>query len=204
MKAHSLGGAMVLAYEFKLYRVQNGMSPEDLADELGLDVTTVRHIESCSIKASILTQERFRTLLLDDDIGHPGPDEFIKLVETSPADMFLFDPDDKLIATSQLHKEARKFDWKDIRYRSRFDLEPESTLRLCEEAGALGASYTRLATFDQVYRRGPDKVNNSGEDIWGRLVSRPLILESEQVWRIVSGVILPHSSDLKPTVRKID
>ncbi len=204
MRAHSLGGAMVLAYEFKLYRMHNGMSPEDLANELGLDITTIKQIESCSIKASNLTQERFRTLVLDDDIGHPGPDAFIKLIETSPADMFLFDPDDSLIATSRLHKEARKYAWKDIRYRTRFDLEPESTLRLCEEAGAFGDSSTRFATFDQTYRRGPDKVNNSGEDIWGRLVSRPLVLGSEQVWRIVSGVILPYSPGLEPTVRKID
>ncbi|MEM9358755.1 MAG: helix-turn-helix transcriptional regulator [Pseudomonadota bacterium] len=204
MRANSLGGAMVLAYEFKLYRVQNGMSPDDLADELGLDVATIRQIESCSIKASVLTQERFRALLLNEDIGHSGPDEFIKLVETSPADMFLFDPEDNLAATSRLHKEARKYEWKDIRYRSRFDLEPESTLRLCEEAGAFGKTYTRLASFDQVYRRGPDKVNNSGEDIWGRLVSRPLILGNDQVWRIVSGIILPYTPGLKPVVKKID
>ena len=195
MRAKSLGGAMVLAYEFKLYRLHNGMSREDLADELGLDVTTVRQIESCSIKASILTQERFRALLLDDDADHLAPDEFIKLVETSPADMLLFDSNDSLIATSRLHKDARKYAWKDIRYRSRFDLEPESTLRLCEEAGALGDSYTGLGSFDQVYCRGSDQVNNSGEEIWGRLMSRPLILGQGRVWRIASGVILPHSSN---------
>lgn len=204
MGVDSLGVAMVLAYEFKMYRLHNGLEPEDLAVALGVSVETIKQIENCTVKASVFTKERFRALSMQDDASNRAADEFIKLVETSLADMLLFDPHDNLIATSKLHKDVRKYGWKDIRYRSRFDLEPESTLRLCEEAGALGSSYNGFGSFDQIYRRCPDKVNNSGNDVWGRLVSRPLILGPENVWRIATGIILPYSPSLKPTVRKID
>ena len=204
MGVDSLGAAMLLAYEFKTYRLQNGLEPDDLAEALGLPVEAIKQIENCTAQASTMTRQRFRALSMQDDASERTVDEFIKLVETSQADMLLFDPDANLIATSKLHKEARKYDWKDIRYRSRVDLEPDSTLRLCEEAGALGASYNGFGSFDKIYCRGPDKVNTTGVDIWGRIVSRPLILGSENVWRIATGVILPYSSRLKPTVRKID
>ena len=204
MGVDSLGAAMLLAYEFKMYRLQNGLDPEDLATALGLPVEAIKQIENCTVKASTLTRQRFRALSMQDDASCRAADEFIKLVETSQADMLLFDPEDNLIATSKLHKEARKYDWKDIRYRSRMDLEPESTLRLCEEAGAFGSSDSGFGSFDQIYCRAPDKVNNTGDDVWGRIVSRPLILGPEKVWRIATGIILPYSSSLKPTVRKID
>ena len=101
MGVDSLGVAMVLAYEFKMYRLHNGLEPEHLAVALGVSVETIKQIENCTVKASVFTKERFRASSMQDDASNRAADEFIKLVETSLADMLLFDPHDNLIATSK-------------------------------------------------------------------------------------------------------